>query len=661
MGAAPSTMLSSTSSLQISTSSAFLSTSSLPVTTSAIPTSTSLSTSSILSTSTPVATPSGPYVPVPYQNPSTASASSVRTRKDIDTLSQVELDLVVLGYQQWQNASASLVAGYFQVAGIHGAPHQYWDDEGGFGDTTTGYKGTGYCFHGDQNFYLWHRPYVTLVEQEMVAAAVSIANNWYVPQRATYQAAAATLAHPYWDWAKGTGVPGTLANKQISVTNPATGQSMTINNPLYSHTLVSDGNLGTTSNGGSIAVGQNGGRTTYRGSKYLTNMQNAGASLKRNTALLFNTANVCWNVFATYNTDEQQQCDSNPNIQSLEGIHNTIHNTVAGTMANLDIAAFDPIFWLHHCNVDRLGAIWQAINPTTFVDSTYGSDQTFVVDAGDRDDTFQLLPFRASQGDTDWWQPNKLYNTFAVGYTYPELSDSPDAATALSRANAIYGTGRTQQALVKSASSKLRRNLQVRQAADNTILVEPPTTDQLAPYSSMLIAANGSFNEYSVGCSLKKSVAEGKSFDLHLFFGAVADDNYIGAANRVGGFSVSQAGGSSMTTEVNGVVPITDALLNELVLGGIKDMEPDTVQKYVDAKLIWRLVTVDGDDIGGDAINGGLVLNVKHTVVTPKADVNAQPIVAVPNSITNTTNTDAQPLPSGVAATSLSSAAATAL
>jgi tyrosinase len=41
--------------------------------------------------------------------------------------------------------------------------------------------------------------------------------------------------------------------------------------------------------------------------------------------------------------------------------HNTIHNKVGGDdgwMADPDLAALDPIFWLHHSNIDRLWEVW---------------------------------------------------------------------------------------------------------------------------------------------------------------------------------------------------------------------------------------------------------------------------------------------------------------
>ena len=38
------------------------------------------------------------------------------------------------------------------------------------------------------------------------------------------------------------------------------------------------------------------------------------------------------------------------------------HNWTGGTMSDLDSPG-DPLFFLHHCNVDRLWAIWQINHP----------------------------------------------------------------------------------------------------------------------------------------------------------------------------------------------------------------------------------------------------------------------------------------------------------
>ncbi len=51
----------------------------------------------------------------------------------------------------------------------------------------------------------------------------------------------------------------------------------------------------------------------------------------------------------------------------LEGtVHNRIHVAVGGSvgwMSDPDLAALDPIFWLHHANIDRLWEVWLARDP----------------------------------------------------------------------------------------------------------------------------------------------------------------------------------------------------------------------------------------------------------------------------------------------------------
>ncbi|KAG8953720.1 hypothetical protein FRC04_001924 [Tulasnella sp. 424] len=67
----------------------------------------------------------------------------------------------------------------------------------------------------------------------------------------------------------------------------------------------------------------------------------------------------------------------------LEAIHGILHGRIGGRghMSYIPYAAFDPIFWLHHCNVDRTFALWQAINHKQWITPlTKDSDRTWVTD-----------------------------------------------------------------------------------------------------------------------------------------------------------------------------------------------------------------------------------------------------------------------------------------
>lgn len=48
---------------------------------------------------------------------------------------------------------------------------------------------------------------------------------------------------------------------------------------------------------------------------------------------------------------------------ALEGIHNSGHVWVGGSMQSVPTAPTDPVFWMHHAEIDRLWAEWQAVNP----------------------------------------------------------------------------------------------------------------------------------------------------------------------------------------------------------------------------------------------------------------------------------------------------------
>lgn len=110
---------------------------------------------------------------------------------------------------------------------------------------------------------------------------------------------------------------------------------------------------------------------------------------------------------------------------SVENIHNLVHNAVGGYghMSDAATSAFDPIFWLHHTNIDRLFAMWQAINPQSYIVPTVNAVGTYAeprgfVDTGDSG----LLPFHSDNG-TRFWTSNGVRSTRTFGYTYPEVID----------------------------------------------------------------------------------------------------------------------------------------------------------------------------------------------------------------------------------------------
>jgi len=102
--------------------------------------------------------------------------------------------------------------------------------------------------------------------------------------------------------------------------------------------------------------------------------------------------------------------------------HDLVHGDVGGRssrgvfglMSNPNTAALDPIFWIHHCNIDRLWEVWlrrdsRNANPTDSDWLDGPSDQPFAIfDAGGKD-----IPST----------PRDMRDLTKLGYDYDDTSD----------------------------------------------------------------------------------------------------------------------------------------------------------------------------------------------------------------------------------------------
>jgi tyrosinase len=109
--------------------------------------------------------------------------------------------------------------------------------------------------------------------------------------------------------------------------------------------------------------------------------------------------------------------------------HNVIHGDVGGLMNDPDTAALDPIFWLHHANIDRLWEVWLHRN-SNFVDPTSTAWLTGV--------TFQL---HDAAGGVVTFTPSDMRDTTNVrhGYQYDDISDPVGGNPALGAHIAMVG------------------------------------------------------------------------------------------------------------------------------------------------------------------------------------------------------------------------------
>ncbi|KAK3938775.1 hypothetical protein QBC46DRAFT_389579 [Diplogelasinospora grovesii] len=350
-----------------------------------------------------------------------------RELRDLQKNFPDQFNLYILGLQNLQSVTEQDLKSYYQIAGIHGMPFKPWDGVGSNTDWATSGGFGGYCTHSSILFAPWHRPYLALYEQSLYASVQAVAQKFPANLKDKYVAAAKDFRMPYFDWATvpptgSSAFPPTLASPNITIVD-VDGKTKPVANPLNRFTFhpvnPSQGDFSASWSRYPSTVrypdritGQS------RDSRVAPILQNELASLRSNVALLLNS-------YTEFDAFSFNQWDPNTNpgtYGSLEDVHNEIHDRTGGGghMSALEVSAFDPFFWLHHTNVDRLWAIWQALNPSSFITPQSAPYSTFSVEGGDlQTQDSPLTPFWDKSGKT-FWTSAQVKDSATFGYAYPE-------------------------------------------------------------------------------------------------------------------------------------------------------------------------------------------------------------------------------------------------
>jgi tyrosinase len=177
------------------------------------------------------------------------------------------------------------------------------------------------CTHGTPLFLPWHRAYLYYFEQYLLDV---------MPE-------GVAVSLPWWDWSTQAGVPESyaLTNLPDGTSNPLAAapvsgipdvQFREQNVPKVAQTSRTPGPTG---------QGQ--------GSAGLPSVAEVSAVLNLQ--------------------------DFGDFTSQLEDLHNRVHVWVGGTMSEIPVAAFDPLFWAHHTMIDRVWALWQQAHPGAAVGS----------------------------------------------------------------------------------------------------------------------------------------------------------------------------------------------------------------------------------------------------------------------------------------------------
>ncbi|TVY34882.1 Polyphenol oxidase [Lachnellula subtilissima] len=349
------------------------------------------------------------------------------------------ISLYIQALNSFQQVDENNLTSYFQVAGIHGRPYISWDNVGSDPTGTQNGIPTGYCTHGNTLFPTWHRPYLALYEQ-VIAGFVQAAAKTYNSQ--TYQTAADNFRIPFWDWAAvPQRFPDVMTWPNVSINTPTGIRNVT--NPLYRYTFLNHpepANWFPTD------------QETYLGSQPWTIRQPDGNNVSNEATMESQFAqegqflsDQVWSIFAKTRNYNNMSTTSN-NGNAFEGPHGTVHVLIGGNghMTYLSFSAFDPAFFLHHANVDRQIAMWQAIYPDEWLQPEAAASGTWTIYPNTRiDETTPLAPFTSGDGKTLYTSATSRY-TQNFGYSYPDVpywqlpNSSSLSANVTARVNQLY-------------------------------------------------------------------------------------------------------------------------------------------------------------------------------------------------------------------------------
>ncbi|KAJ5404736.1 hypothetical protein N7465_006020 [Penicillium sp. CMV-2018d] len=406
----------------------------------------------------------------PPARPEISSWSS--SPKDEDQI-QVSLFIRALRKMQEKDPVHEKLS-FYQIAGVHGYPKVPWDGA----DVNDGF----YCTHGVFTFPTWHRPYMLLYEQVLYNIMVDklIPSIKDAAAKPAWASAAQRWRLPFWDWAIPQsdtgefGVPGIVNSQKLKIRELGGKTIETVENPLYKYINKVNGkevsmddptmqaqrlkyNQSKQYNdciGTSRYANPNDKESWAAGSVDNAKVRDAlahpiGTNWEPGKSIADNVYRILTDgYFTAYKPfSSTHYCDYRKNVEkdkppltpceylSLEMIHNNIHNWTGGAtqnaqghMSDVPVAAFDPIFFLHHCNVDRLFAIWQALNPKSWFDPplpAHGHDANGKPIPGppycpDPKSDNPLPPFRKNSHG-EYYSSDSARSTEKLGYTYPEL------------------------------------------------------------------------------------------------------------------------------------------------------------------------------------------------------------------------------------------------
>jgi tyrosinase len=287
-------------------------------------------------------------------------------------------------------------------------------------------------------------------------------------------------------------------------------------------------------------------------------------------------------------------------IGNFETLHDGLHTVFGlGHMGIVEVSAFDPVFWFHHANMDRIFALYQYRYPDTWVEDAAQAKGTFAVAKGAIEGPKSpLTPFHMNALG-DMWTATTSRNWTSFGYTYPELMSSPSNQTFTATLNKLYkpstqGIGDSTNATtpVPDIGSGGNATKITTKAIDWLCEVKMPSDIQIS---------------YSVRAFLGEPDADPKNWPT--------DPNYVG--------QLASLSSPRMNSDVivTGNIVLTSRLAQKHQSGELKSLSKEDVAAYLKANFSWRIQALDYSEIPRNNPPAGLNVTVFNVPVSiPKSD-----------------------------------------
>ncbi|CAN9091655.1 unnamed protein product [Alternaria sp. RS040] len=563
-------------------------------------------------------------------------------------------NLYLLGMERFMAKDKNDRLSYYQVSGVHGRPFQSWNNF-----PTPLMNQAGFCPHAQALFGSWHRPYLAIYEQAWYQSVLEVIATFPSNQQQRWRNAAATLRMPYWDWAMDPGqggatVPTQMRDQTVTVTKPQ--GTVTINNPLYKYTF---GNTLPSEMGGGPwnNFPQTLRRPVANPTRSNNNEMNARfnamrVSLRDRVFALF-SSKANWGAASTSAIGVRTDL-SGGGVDSFESVHDAIHNTAGGEsgghMYYLDVSAFDPLFWLHHTNVDRLLAMYQLITPNTYVSN--GNVMRPMAQWNQGEPKNQYTPLKPFTKDSagNYFTSVDVKETRTLGYYYPETSDRSyqQVARAVTQ---LYGAG--QRTLTKRGDDESETGQYlgrpIKEGDYHTVLsviadkyalkgsytvhcfVGKPgnnsTSNSTAPYPVANSTASAVV-PISTGTSPYSNSTADADYDPSADY--TQDPNYVGSYGILGGM-MQGGGNASQSVMTEGALPLTTCLQGKEAAGELESLRPEHIEPYLKENLYYKVVGVDGELNADDIPN--LHISVKCNKAKPAASDDELPDLSAPYEV----------------------------